>query len=307
MLYGSGWGREYFQFLGDMYSYIFNIAEITISLELERQIKVTPPFLPFRESQCDTGCYHGIFRKVPELPDCGTNIRNHRIEYDVFQNDGLYIRRFHDHRRDDKPYAVAKLFPDKKQILIEYLPEGGAFLSESGNCFFHTMWELVLSLEKRIILHASCIESEYGGILFSGPSGIGKSTQASLWCQYYPDTRVLNGDRPILWKKNGEWRAYGSPYAGSSKVYVNASCPVRAIVMLKKASHCSLRRMETVEAFQSVFSGLTVNTWDRQFVSNASGEAIDLVNCIPVYELSCTPDRNAVELLRMELSKEREK
>lgn len=283
--------------------YTFKIAGIAVSLEVERKIRITEPFVSFLEEDRDDIHYHAVYREVSKLPCFSEEVLKHAIDYDVFQEEDGYVRRFHDHRRDDRPYAAARLFPEKRQIRIEYLPEGRCFLNESGNCFFHLMWEKVLSVEKRIILHASCIESRYGGILFSGASGIGKSTQSELWCRY-ENARLLNGDRPILWKRNGEWRAYGSPYAGSSGVYRNESCPVSAIVMLRQASYCGLRKLQTAEAFRSIFRGLTVNTWDRQFASTASEAAADLAVCVPVYELFCTPDQRAVELLRMELSKE---
>lgn len=51
-----------------------------------------------------------------------------------------------------------------------------------------------------LVLHSAYIVTRQGeGILFSGPSGIGKSTQAALW-QHYGAAQTVNGDRALVRK-----------------------------------------------------------------------------------------------------------
>ena len=77
-----------------------------------------------------------------------------------------------------------------------------------------------------LCMHA-LIETAYGGILFSGVSGAGKTTQAELWMQW-EQARQINGDRPILVSKViREWLGCGSPYAGSSECYINECIPIK--------------------------------------------------------------------------------
>ena len=45
-------------------------------------------------------------------------------------------------------------------------------------------------------------------IAFSGPSGVGKSTQAEIWKQCF-QADILNGDRALLRKADQGWKAYG--------------------------------------------------------------------------------------------------
>ena len=153
---------------------------------------------------------------------------------------------------------------------------------------------------------AACVDTSLGGILFSGVSGIGKSTQANLWCKYR-GAKQINGDRPILSKENGGWTAWGSPYAGSSNVHVNDSCDIAAIVLLKQAERCAIRKLSTAEAFRGVWAGLTVRTWDAAFVERASELTIELATGLPVYEFCCTPDEEAVRFLEEELRKDNNK
>ena len=59
---------------------------------------------------------------------------------------------------------------------------------------------------------ASFIRWQGRGILFSAPSGTGKSTQANLWVQHQ-GAEVINGDRAALRQVGGRWQAFGLPYA----------------------------------------------------------------------------------------------
>ncbi|MBR4888078.1 MAG: hypothetical protein IKU17_02930 [Clostridia bacterium] len=216
---------------------------------------------------------------------------------------GGYIRSFFDEPRGLQPYAVAVYDFPNKRITVDYLESGARCVSEISNSFAHIAWEALLMHENRMMLHSACVETPLGGLLFTGVSGAGKSTQAALWCEH-GGGRLINGDRTILHKEENGWVGYGSPYAGSSKCYVNEGIGVRAIVAVKKADKNEVRRLSLKEAFRTVYSGLTVNTWDREFVSKACDFALELVSEVPVYELACTPDRGAVEALQAVLGKE---
>ena len=67
-----------------------------------------------------------------------------------------------------------------------------------------------------LVLHSAYIVTRRGeGILFSGPSGIGKSTQAALW-QRYGAAQTVNGDRALVRPDTGT--VSGVMYAGTSGI-----------------------------------------------------------------------------------------
>ena len=67
-----------------------------------------------------------------------------------------------------------------------------------------------------LVLHSAYIITRQGqGILFSGPSGIGKSTQAALW-QRYAGAEIVNGDRALVRPDTGT--VSGVFYAGTSGI-----------------------------------------------------------------------------------------
>ena len=154
-----------------------------------------------------------------------------------------------------------------------------------------------------VILHASCIAWQDRAILFTAPSGTGKSTQADLW-KDLRGAKIINGDRVALRLVDGTIRAEGIPFAGSSKYCENRSLPLAAVVYLGQAPATTIRRMKGAEAFMRIWEGCSVNTWDREDVQLISDLVTELVQIIPIYHLSCTPDETAVVALEYELRKE---
>lgn len=59
--------------------------------------------------------------------------------------------------------------------------------------------------------HSSLVQWQYHGIMFIGPSGIGKTTQAELW-QRYQNADIINGDLVFVQKKEEEFLGWGSPW-----------------------------------------------------------------------------------------------
>ena len=200
------------------------------------------------------------------------------------------------------PYAVTTWDPASGRVEVRCLAEKQDYIRSFHGCFDCVpLWDLLMSRD-RLILHASFISTAYGGILFSGPSGIGKSTQARLW-ETLEGSRLLNGDRPILCRSGEHWLAYGSPYAGSSQCYVNERRPVAAIVMLEQGSACSIRPIGQAEAFRRLFAGTVISAWNNDYVQRACGLLTDLSASVPVYHLCCTPDARAVETVKAALDK----
>ena len=149
-------------------------------------------------------------------------------------------------------------------------------------------------------LHASVIEWRGRGILFTAPSGTGKSTQAQLWHDI-EGAEIINGDRGILRRDDGRYRVYGSPYAGTSGIYVNQSAPVGAIVVLSQGQEDRLERLRPTNAFRKLYRESTVASWDAGFVETLTARLMELIGDVPVYHLACRPDEGAVETLKTEL------
>lgn len=286
--------------MDSLHRYCLSIAGISIAVETDLPHTVSPAFQPFLTDISEPD-FRVRFCRTDLLPALPSPVLHEDSSYRVYPDGrGGYLRAFFDAPRDYTPYAVASCDESSREIRIAYLEKGAHCVSQMRNSFFHLGLESLLLQQNRLCLHASCVQTSLGGILFSGNSGIGKSTQSDLWCRYR-NARLINGDRPILYGTGESWLAWGSPYAGSSRCHINESCPVSAIVMLRQEKQCTLRRLDQPEAFRAIWSGLTMNSWNETLVERAVELTMDLIRTVPVYEFGCTPDARAVDYLEREL------
>ncbi|MCD8230978.1 MAG: hypothetical protein LUD14_04000 [Clostridiales bacterium] len=189
------------------------------------------------------------------------------------------------------------------RVTVCYHPELSYRFAALRGCLIYIPMEQILLAHDRFFLHASFIASPFGGLLFTGNSGVGKSTQAELWREHM-DSTVINGDRAIVAKETGGWRAYGSPYAGSSGYYVKRDEPIRAIVLLEQAAENQVDVVPPAEAFRKLLLQISVDHSRTYDVVQLCDLVTELVNIVPIYRLRCTPDVRAVNALCEVLRKE---
>ena len=165
--------------------------------------------------------------------------------------------------------------------------------------------EQMLGLEGGFILHSAYVDWEGQGILFTAPSGTGKSTQAALW-ERHRGADVVNGDRAAVRIAGGIPMAYGIPFSGTSGISKARELPLTAVVYLSQKEENSLRQLRGYEAFRAIWEGISVNTWDRKAMERVSHTVERLVERIPVYHLACRPDAGAVEILEQALEEKKQ-
>lgn len=281
----------------------FSFAGLNGSIMSENKVKITKNFQPFLG-------YHQMrdyviqYLSCTDLPDWQGEYLYTGIEYDVIQKEnGNIIRIFKDAKKDGLVYAYSRMLPFEENVKIFYLKGNEEYFDDMNNSFFHSGWEQILLWKKRMILHASLIETAYGGILFSGVSGAGKTIQAELWMKW-EQARQINGDRPILYKSDKGWLGCGSPYAGSSECYINECIPIKTIILLEQGTQTSLQRVSITEAVKRIYANSTVYTWNKEYVEKLLNLIMILVQEIPVYRLINRADHDSVEIVKKELQKE---
>ena len=141
-------------------------------------------------------------------------------------------------------------------------------------------------------------------MLFTAPSGTGKSTQADLW-EKYENAEIINGDRTGIRKMDGKWTAYGLPIAGSSGIYKNKRAEISHIIVLKQGEENKLTQFSPREAFVKLYSETIVHTWDKEFQENIINMITDVVQNVQIYQYECLPDKSAVSFLKEQIIKDR--
>lgn len=221
-----------------------------------------------------------------------------------WENDRLYIEKGDEQRvyycpvRGRQPYArVTWPGEGDARLLCEYISGAERYMDYSHNLCSLIGLETFLLRYGGLLLHAAFIQWNGSGILFSAPSGTGKSTQADLWA-HYEQADILNGDRAGIRRIEGEWRAFGLPLAGSSSIYKNESAPLTELVVLRQGAENRIRRLRGAEAFRYLYPETSVHCWHRPSAEKAASLLMQLVSEVPVRLLECRPDEGAVRLLK---------
>lgn len=153
-----------------------------------------------------------------------------------------------------------------------------------------------------MLIHASAVKYRDKAILFTAPSGTGKTTQAELWRDVV-NAEIINGDRVFIKSAGDDNKLYawGSPWSGSSPYIVNDCAEIEAIIVLEQAQENLLQRLDAREAMMQLSANSFLPMWDAKCLEGML-EVMGLVlKKLPVYRLACKLDEEVVELVRKEL------
>ena len=148
----------------------------------------------------------------------------------------------------------------------------------------------------KMLLHCAYVLHEGKAILFTAPSGTGKSTQAALW-QKHCGSVIVNGDRAAIGLENGTVTAYGLPISGTSPDCKNVTAPVAAIVKLSQAKENRVTRMNDMDAARCLLSGTYLPQEFSRDLPVLFDLAVSIGECVPVFHLECLPEESAVRTL----------
>jgi hypothetical protein len=149
-----------------------------------------------------------------------------------------------------------------------------------------------------MMLHASAVVYDGRAYLFSGDSGVGKSTHTKLWQTVFGEDQavIINDDKPALRFVDGCWYAYGTPWCGKDGINQNRKVPLGGICFLKQAPTNRIRRLASVEAVPLILSQTIYKIKNTEKLNCLLDTVDKLVRMIPVFELENLPNEEAALL-----------
>lgn len=273
-------------------------------------LAVTPPagvdfeddrqLAPFRAEKAEDA-HRFSFEAVRALtPPAGKPVAT-LPDYTVYEEDGAqvrYIGSVQGRWEEAHMRCVHRGKSHTVQLRQGYFPQVMTAKTLLNSC----ATEHLLARAGGFVFHCAYIDHGGRGILFTAPSGTGKSTQAQLW-QTHRGAAVINGDRAAVTVRDGVALAEGIPFSGSSQICINRSLPLAAIVYLSQGRENTVRLLRGAQAFARVWEGISLNVWDKEDVAAVSDTVQQLLQTVPVYHLVCTPDELAVAALEAQLGK----
>ena len=172
--------------------------------------------------ETDSVDYTYIITAVDILPEAEGELIVDRVDLQVFHTkEGLESRRI-GVKGEARPYAFYReTAQNRAEVFV-----GRWYLAEVEK--YEVVFLSLLALERRLaeqpclILHCAYTEYQGKAMLFSAPSGTGKTTQAGLWEQYR-ESRTVNGDKALLRKQKAPGRMHCNAEPGKDESGVAAA------------------------------------------------------------------------------------
>lgn len=149
--------------------------------------------------------------------------------------------------------------------------------------------------EGLVPLHASAIQLRDEAILFSAPSGTGKSTQANLWKSIFPEVTFINDDKPLIKTMNEEVWVMGTPWSGKTALNDNQSVRLKGIFFIKQSNQNKVIQMSDKEKLIAIYQ----NTYrpSNDAIQDQLFKSIDyIIKYSYIHQLLCTVDKEAVDV-----------
>ncbi len=266
----------------------YKIGLCEIELRLPLKIDDTFPFSLFLTDEVSDGRYIYTYGFTDKITPSGNKPIFNFDNRIIFDEDGKNVVYYK--KKDGSFFARRTDFKDKKGGTVEYLNEYSSLLWDKSVLDTVGFEKMAYDMQM-LIMHASFINVNGSAILFTAPRQTGKSTQARLWNEY-AGAEIINGDKALLFVKDGEIYASSLPYCGSSYICKNAVLPVRSIVKLGRGEN-KIEPLSEFSAVREILNGCYLPFGAENVLSVAEYAA----GKIPMYRFDCKPDFTAVKAL----------
>jgi hypothetical protein len=146
------------------------------------------------------------------------------------------------------------------------------------------------------ILHASYIIYNRKAILFTAPSGTGKTTQAKYW-EAERGAEIINGDRVLVTRRDSRFYANGIYACGTSGISKNFTAPIEAVVLLEQGEANVLNEIPSRMLFLRIMCECSYDMGNVLQYEKVTELVSDMINKLPVFCYRCKKAPESVEAL----------
>jgi hypothetical protein len=167
-------------------------------------------------------------------------------------------------------------------------------------CYYplaHPLDELIflhrIARDGGLMLHSCGILRDGHALLFTGPSGAGKTTISRLM-KKHAGALVLSDDRIVLRPDGSEIRSFGTPWHGDGELSSTGSAPLRAIHVIRHAPEVLAEPLCGAAAAGGVLENAFLPAHDPIGADTALDFIASLVARVPVIRLGFPKDERVV-------------
>ena len=223
------------------------------------------------------------------------------------------------------------MFPSMNQIREAHMTVDGRFVQiyvkgvdkeKTKEELFHAIRNFFLFFAQRqsfFAIHSASILYRDQVWLFSGHSGMGKSTHTNLWKEQF-GTEIINGDLNLIGWSNGEQTnigqsvdkpgskrhpiVYGMPWCGTSGIASTKSYPLGGIVLLGRSDNDHFESLTNDQKIVRVMQRMISPVWTEDMLETNLKCAAKLAKEVPIYYLLCTKEPSSAYVMKARIDKE---
>jgi hypothetical protein len=191
---------------------------------------------------------------------------------------------------------------ERDMFHAEWFPETGCgsvlqvgAYATSIDSVLRILHTLLLAPRGGFLLHAASAVRNGSAFVFSGVSGIGKTTISRL---APPDVTLLTDEMSYIRPRGDGYQAFGTPFAGDlGRNGANISAPLKEIHMLARGSRNKRELLPPSKAAAALLRNVLFFAVDPEYVRMVFEAACQVASSIPVYRLTFLPTAEVWEMI----------
>lgn len=161
-------------------------------------------------------------------------------------------------------------------------------------------------LPRGCIFHGAAFRLRGKAYLFTGVSGVGKSTQLKNWMKGFPgEIGVINGDKPALsCDDSGTITVYPSPWTGKENMHGADAAPLAGIICLKQGPENKVVRGQLKDIVPFLYNRVFADVNTREDAERVGAFTEALIKATPVFVMTNRGDMDSTAMIRQTLLEE---
>ncbi len=179
------------------------------------------------------------------------------------------------------------------------------------NVILHAAFRHIRNVARKsqFLMHGGLVLVEGMGLIFTGPSGVGKTTFCRLIGEASLGARVLTDEKVCISKTERGFEVCNTPLGGDMRQNEVVWVPLTAVFLLRQATEPSVRALRLEEAISTMTGQLTPEFRIPGLLSDGALD-VDLAasasRCVPCYEIGFRPDLSFWPCVELALATEKE-
>jgi hypothetical protein len=276
----------------NQFGFEFNIAiaEVVLHVFSKTAIELEAGYVPFlvekaEKADIEVECFQGL----PEVDFDALKLlfeakNEEQRFYSIYETSEGYCFVLYDQQTKDEIQQIAYLNAAFNYWKIH---------SRNAMALKYPMGPIIMHyltlLTDAVLMHASCAFDGKKGRMFSGFSGVGKSTMSMIWAN--AGSQIINDDRLVIRKMDGQFFVYNTPMY---YVDISKKAPLSAIYLISHFPENKAKKLSGALAVSKVMAFCIQNNFDKSFINKRLGFFSDLCSATPIYELGFVPNESVV-------------